>query len=116
MTITLNIGSAIDGKNKALSISTVFNRLEASGIFPFQFRTAQSETETTYVIQAELKDHATFSLIHRLVYDISDGLQQDCIAWTYQSPKWPEVSYSGLSGPRADEWGGKFSAEHFIQW
>lgn len=109
--ITLNIGSAIAGKDKALAISTVFNRLEASDLTPFQFRTEVSATETTYVVCVTTPSNATLQSLDSLIADISDGLQQDCIAWTW-------APGSGLlSGPRALDWnGGKFNPDYFIAW
>lgn len=113
--ITFNIGSAIDGQDKALSISRVIMMLDAHGLEPFQFRTDLSETETTYIVCVR-RGKFNRAALRRVVHDFCLRWGQDAIAYL-NTPEHPDEVYWGeLVGPKAEEWGGKFDASKFIAW
>lgn len=100
-----NIGSAVNGVDKVISAAQAVQTLRYAGFHGIELVKAEaSNTETTYVITAAgvwLDDH------EGLVHTVSFVLHQDAIAYTLDG-----VGY--LVGPKAEDWGGAFNPEYFI--
>lgn len=100
-----NIGSAVKGVDKVISAAQAVQALRYAGFHGLEVvKEAVSDTETTYVITAGgvwLDDH------EGLVHTVSFVLLQDAIAYTLDG-----VGY--LVGPKAEDWGGAFNPEYFI--
>lgn len=104
-----NIGSAVNGIDKALVADEVIHALHYEGFTNVEvIKTAMSETETTYVVVAS--DRVDYAMRgHRAaVYAVCEALQQDAIAYTLNGTGY-------LVGPKADDWGDVFLQEHFIE-
>lgn len=109
-----NVGSAVNGQDKALSRETVLQALWHAGFTDAEIiKEAMSDTETTYVIEA-LKFRDWHDKGHEsAVFDVCEALHQDAIAYkvTYST----NTAYCGfLVGPKAEDWGGEFNPEYFI--
>lgn len=104
-----NIGSAVNGIDKALSADEVRQTLHRAGFVDVDvIKTAMSDTETTYVVVASgLRGRNKLNHCW-VVYDVSEALQQDAIAYTMNGTGF-------LVGPKATEWGGEFIPEYFIE-
>lgn len=104
-----NIGSAVNGQDKALSRETVLQALWHNGFTDAEIiKEAMSETETTYVIEA-YKYRDWYNKGHEsAVFDVCEALQQDAIAYTVNGTGY-------LVGPKAEDWGGLFIPEYFIE-
>src|SRR5690606_5371713 len=104
-----NIGSAVNGIDKALSADEVIHALHYEGFKNVEvIKTAMSDTETTYVVVAS--DGLDYAMLcHRAtVYAVCEALQQDAIAY--------KVNGTGyLVGPKAEDWGGEFKQEYFLE-
>lgn len=106
-----NIGSAVNGIDKALSAEEVRQALYRAGFKDAEvIKTEMSDTETTYVVVASglrgMVDHWS------VVYDVCEALQQDAIA--YKVVHAPGAYVGFLVGPRAEDWGGEFNEAYFI--
>lgn len=102
-----NIGSAVNGVNLSISSSEALAALEAEGFEGFiSLRAAKSSTETTYVIKVVDCEHPAGH--EEAVFAVCLRLQQDAIAYTVDG-----VGY--LVGPKAEDWGGEFKQEYFIE-
>lgn len=106
-----NIGSAVNGIDKVLSADEVRQALYRAGFKDAEvIKTEMSDTETTYVVVASgfrgTVDHWA------AVYDVSEALQQDAIA--YKAVHAPGAYVGFLVGPKAEDWGGEFKQEYFI--
>lgn len=105
-----NIGSAVNGVDKVISAAQAVQALRYAGFHGIEVvKEAVSNTETTYVITAAgvwLDDH------EGLVHTVSFVLHQDAIAYKVL---YPSDCYCGfLVGPKAEDWGGEFNADYFI--
>lgn len=108
-----NIGSAVNGQDKALSRETVLQALWHNGFTDAEIiREAMSDTETTYVIEAYKYRDWHDEGIGAAVYAVCEALHQDAIAYKIVDDKGAYVGY--LVGPKAKEWGGAFIPEYFI--
>lgn len=108
-----NIGSAVNGNDKALSADEVRQALYRAGFKDVEvIKTAMSDTETTYVVVASgLRD--SDKVAHwTVVYDVCEELQQDAIA--YKVVHGPGAYVGFLVGPKAEDWGGEFNEAYFI--
>lgn len=105
-----NIGSAVNGVDKVLPAWCVLAALWEHGFEGLALaKTEQSETETTYVVTAERFDDKDHYPTHEAaVYAVCEALQQDAIAY-----KVGDTGY--LVGPKAEDWGGLFIPEYFIE-
>jgi|SRR5690606_12004645 len=109
--IKFNIGSAVNGVDKSFSAGEALIRLWQAGfINPWCVKIEKSATETTYVITAEgYDDSGDYYPSHEAaVYAVCEELQQDAIAY-----KVGDTGY--LVGPKAEDWGGLFIPEYFIE-
>lgn len=103
-----NIGSAVNGEDKAIDAGTVLVTLWQHGfVRPELIKTERSNTETTYVVVAE--DRIDYGMRgHRAtVHAVCEALSQDAIAYTVNGTGY-------LVGPKAEDWGGEFNPEYFI--
>lgn len=104
-----NVGSAINGQDLALDLSEVYIKLWHCGFNAIRLeRVAKSNTESTYVLTSESFSDDAFDTFEEAVLVASRLLKQDCIAF-----KKGDVGY--LIGDKADEWGGTFNPEYFIE-
>lgn len=104
-----NIGSAVNGQDKALSREAVLQALWHNGFTDAEIiKEAMSETETTYVIEAYKYRDWHDEGIGAAVYAVCEALQQDAIAYTVDGTGY-------LVGPKAEDWGGLFIPEYFIE-
>lgn len=108
-----NIGSAVNGQDKALSRETVLQAMYRNGFTDAEIiKEEMSSTETTYVIVA-FKFRDWHDKGHEnAVYDVCEALKQDAIA--YKVVHAPGAYVGFLVGPKAEDWGGEFNAEYFI--
>lgn len=82
---------------------------QAGFVRPELIKTAMSNTETTYVIVAESFDSSGhFSTHEAAVHMVCLQLSQDAIAYTVDGTGY-------LVGPKAEDWGGEFNPEYFIE-
>lgn len=104
-----NVGSAVQGKDQAISTARAFVVLYQVGFNNLKLRsTAKSNTETTYVITAESFTDAEYDTHTEAVHAACVTLEQDCIAYTQSNEGF-------LIGPKAADWGGTFNPEYFIK-
>lgn len=104
-----NVGSAVQGKDKAISTARAFIVLYQVGFNNLKLvRSAQSNTETTYVITADSFTDAEYDTHVEAVHAACITLEQDCIAYTQSDEGF-------LVGPKSVEWGGTFNPEYFIK-
>lgn len=109
-----NVGSAVNGQDKALNRETVLQAMYRAGFVDAEIiKEEMSDTETTYVIVA-FKFRSLYNKGHKhAVYSVCEALEQDAIA--YKLVYTPSDCYSGfLVGPKAEDWGGEFNQEYFI--
>lgn len=108
-----NVGSAVNGIDKALSQITVLHTLYLAGFSDAEvIKEEVSATETTYVIIASnFKDWANKGHIDA-VYSVCEALEQDAIA--YKVVHAPGAYVGFLVGPKAEDWGGEFNEAYFI--
>lgn len=110
-----NIGSAINGVDQAIDAGTVLVTLWQHGfVRPELVKTERSDTETTYVITAEgYDDDGDYYPTHEAaVYAVCEALQQDAIAYKVL---YTNAECGFLVGPKAEDWGGEFKQEYFIE-
>lgn len=103
-----NIGSAVNGVDKTLSEIDVLYELQQANFYDAEIiRTVQSDTETTYVVVCD-GFYNWFGTPHTVaVHALAQKLRQDAIAY--------KVGNTGfLVGPKAEDWGGEFKQEYFI--
>jgi len=109
-----NIGSAVQGVDKVISDSTVLHLMQYAGFADAEIiKTEMSDTETTYVVTAAGFNDWLNVGHEAAVYAVCEALQQDSIAYKilYRSD-----CYCGfLVGPKAEDWGGEFKQEYFIE-
>ena len=105
MTTTFNIGLARNDGRPDNSIAVVVSQLLARGLLEGvkQIRIADSETERTLVLQAEI--FPSHFEIHRL----AGALAQDCIAVRNDA-----TGRGFLVGPNAAKWG-EFNPDYFLE-
>lgn len=107
MLVSFNIGSAIDGIDNSITPLEAVQMLHKHGFSLVAFRIAQSDSETTYVIQANFLASPAAVALRLIVHGLCEDLEQDAIAY--------KVGGTGfLVGPKAADWGGEFNPEYFI--
>lgn len=108
-----NVGSAVNGIDKALGQTTVLHTLYLAGFSDAEIiKEEMSDTETTYVIVA-FKFRDWYNKGHEsAVFAVCEALQQDAIA--YKIVHAPGAYVGFLVGPKAEDWGGEFKQEYFI--
>lgn len=104
--IKFNIGSAVNGVDRTITPWQAMAALWEHGFEgDTRVKIERSNTETTYVIEIE----ATGCPSHEAaVYAVCEALQQDAIAY-----KVGDTGY--LVGPKAEDWGGLFIPDYFIE-
>lgn len=104
-TFTLNIGlNTTDG---AITIEEARKTLRAYGFSILREALLESDTEPTLVAEVTTGFATTLAVL-QLLYQVSEELEQDCIAVYH------ELTGAGtLIGPRAAEWG-PFNPEYFL--
>jgi hypothetical protein len=103
-----NIGSAVNGVDKVISDSTVLHELHCAGFVDAEIiKTAMSDTETTYVVTATGFNNWLGNGHEAAVHAVCFDLGQDAIAYTVDGTGY-------LVGPKAEDWGGAFNPEYFI--
>lgn len=105
----LNIGSAVNGVDQVIDADTVLATLRQHGfVQPELIKTEQSNTETTYVVVASDRIDYNMQGHRATVYAVCEALQQDAIAYTLNGTGY-------LVGPKAEDWGGEFKQEYFLE-
>lgn len=108
-----NIGSAVNGHDKALTRRDVAHALYLVGFADAEvIKEEMSNTETTYVVLASnFRDWAGTGH-EQAVWAVCEALEQDAIAYKVM---YNSGSYVGfLVGPKAEDWGGEFNEDYFI--
>ena len=104
-----NIGSAVNGVDQTIDAGTVLATLRQHGfVQPELIKTERSDTETTYVVVASDRIDYNMQGHRAAVYAVCEELQQDAIAYKVYNTGY-------LVGPKAEEWGGAFLQEYFIE-
>lgn len=102
-----NIGSAVNGVDRVITPLQAAVALWEHGFEDITLaKIEKSSTETTYVITAER--FVGYPTHKAAVYVVCKELRQDAIAY-----KAGDTGY--LVGPKAEEWGGEFIQEYFIE-
>lgn len=107
-TFKFNIGSAVNGIDKAISQMLALHELHCAGFTGAEIiKSEMSNTETTYVITADEFNDWLDVGHEAAVNAVCLALRQDAIAYTVDGTGY-------LIGPKAEDWGGAFNQDYFI--
>ena len=103
-----NVGAAVQGIDNSITRVDVLSELYFAGFNDVRIaKIEQSTTESTYVVTAAGFSTWLYDTHQEAIDAACKGLQQDCIAYKLDSEGF-------LIGPKAQDWGGAFNPEYFI--